>query len=104
VLLATLAVAAGERGVRRFRGEILASNHPMRALLGEVGAVVRRESGDGTLVFDVDLGEQAAEANRPSSPALARLLREAASSMAIFVRSVLPSTSDRDDDRDGEKR
>jgi hypothetical protein len=89
ILLATLAIAATERGVERFRGAILASNAPVRAILAEVGAVLHREDAT-TLVFDVALGEPQPEPDRPSSPALSRLLREAASSMAILARNLRP--------------
>lgn len=95
ILLATLADAAVERGVRHFRGEALATNEPVRALLAEGGAVVRREAG-GTIVFDVALGTSDAGAVEPapaSSPALSRLLREAAASMAFFVRNLRPPSS-----------
>jgi GNAT superfamily N-acetyltransferase len=86
LLLMTLADAARERGVERFRADVLASNAPMLHMLEGAGAVRVRESdeaSDGaTLTFDVPLGD--------TKPALARLLREAASSMAVLVRSLAP--------------
>jgi GNAT superfamily N-acetyltransferase len=49
-----LARCALERGVARFRGEILVDNAPVRQLLAEVGATVYPVEG-GSLLFDVDL-------------------------------------------------
>jgi len=91
ILLATLADAAIERGIRHFRGEALATNEPVRALLAEGGAVLRREAG-GTIVFDIALGPTS-DAAPASSPTLARFLREAASSMAFFVRNLRPPSA-----------
>jgi GNAT superfamily N-acetyltransferase len=54
LLLTKLAEAAEERHVKKFRGEVLASNQPMRKLLEEAGAV-GRDAGDGTLVFDIPI-------------------------------------------------
>jgi len=54
-LALTLARAALERGVLRFRGELLAENDPMRRLLADAGATVR-PSEDRSLVFEVQLG------------------------------------------------
>ncbi|HEY6034847.1 MAG TPA: GNAT family N-acetyltransferase [Kofleriaceae bacterium] len=57
ILALALARAALERGVKRFRGEILAENEPVRRLLEGVGATMR--FGDsGSLVFEVDLGSR----------------------------------------------
>jgi RimJ/RimL family protein N-acetyltransferase len=54
ILLATLADAAKERGIRKFRGEVLTSNDPMRRLLEEAGATATEEAA-GTTTFDVPL-------------------------------------------------
>lgn len=55
LLLRRLAAAARERGVERFRGEILPRNEPMRRLLEEhVDARVTARNGDG-LRFEVEL-------------------------------------------------
>ena len=40
--------------MKKFRGEVLASNDVMRHLLEAAGAI-GRDSGDGTLVFDVPI-------------------------------------------------
>jgi RimJ/RimL family protein N-acetyltransferase len=57
LLLATLAGAASERGIRKFRGEVLASNAPVRHLLEEVGAEIK-DTGDVTITFDVPLADK----------------------------------------------
>ena len=54
LLALALARAAVAQGIRRFRGEILATNQPVQQLLVEAGAVVK-PSDDGALVFDVVL-------------------------------------------------
>ncbi|HET9992621.1 MAG TPA: GNAT family N-acetyltransferase [Kofleriaceae bacterium] len=54
MLALALARAAVERGVKRFRGEILAENEPVRRLLEEVGASIR-PAECGSLVFEVEL-------------------------------------------------
>jgi hypothetical protein len=85
-LLAALARAARERGIRVFRGEVLASNTPMRRLLDEVGAVVRGDDG-ATLVFDVPLAPPESEGQDGSwMEPLRRLLRAAAESLAALRR------------------
>ncbi len=90
ILLKVLSEAARERGVRKFRAQVLASNAPVRALLDEVGAVVHREES-GAIVFDVALGPPDPEPQ--ASHALSRLLREAAASMAVMIRHLRPPTT-----------
>jgi hypothetical protein len=82
----TLAEAARERGIRRFRATMLANNTPMRYLAEAVGAKVRRED-DVTLSIEVDLGTE-------HDTMLKRLFREAASSMAFLIRNLRPPSSD----------
>ncbi len=56
LLAATMAEAAVERGISKFRGEVLESNGPMRHLLGEIGAEqVPTADGSGTVTFDISL-------------------------------------------------
>lgn len=86
-LLLALTEAARERGVHHFRGEVLASNAPVRAILEEVGAHAKREES-GALVFDVAIDGAEKNHHRPS--ALERLLRAAAASMAGAIRSLRP--------------
>ncbi len=85
LLLSALAALALARGVRAFRGEVLAENATMRHLLDEVGAATRAEDGQ-TLVFDVPLhGPVEAVAREPSHP-LRRLLRAAAGELGMARR------------------
>lgn len=84
ILLSVLADAARERGVHVFRGEVLRDNLPMRALLEQAGATVKRDEGM-TLVFDTPLDvphgpETRAEIGREHP--LRQLLRAAAEAIA----------------------
>jgi GNAT superfamily N-acetyltransferase len=87
ILLTTLADAARERGVKRFRGEVLATNGPIRQILAEAAAQVVRADGV-TVEYDVAL--DAPPTNEHGVSILARLLREAAASMAIHLRRLGP--------------
>jgi RimJ/RimL family protein N-acetyltransferase len=77
LLLATLAAAAKERGIDKFRGELLASNAPMREFLEGVGAELH-DVGSGTLTFDVAL--------EPHDGPLHRLFREASAKLGDLLR------------------
>jgi RimJ/RimL family protein N-acetyltransferase len=87
LLLTVLARAAWERGIRSFRGEILAANEPMRKMLELVGARLTRVDGE-TLAYDVPLGDEAEPAARESP--IRRVFRELAASMAEVVRRLGP--------------
>jgi GNAT superfamily N-acetyltransferase len=78
LLLATLADAAKERGIRKFRGEVLTSNDPMRRLLEEAGATAVEEA-TGTTTFDVPLDEPAGD------PVPLKVLRAIAGSMIVWL-------------------
>ena len=80
LLLATLAEAARERGITKFRGEVLASNAPMRHLLAEVGAQ-EVSTGDGAVAFDVSLTD-----GERSGAMLQRLLRAAGEQVFEILR------------------
>ena len=88
LLLTTLALAAKERGVSCFRGEVLASNEPMRKLLAECGAQ-GRDGGYGTVVFDVPI-----DAAHEGSP-LRKVLREVAASMVVWLSRLYAGRDDR---------
>jgi GNAT superfamily N-acetyltransferase len=93
ILGLTLARAALERGVKRFRGEIIANNEPVRLLLEEVGAVVHR-AGDESLVFDVDLGPPESPSASRRFEAVARgVLRAASSHLVGLIRGLGPPSS-----------
>jgi RimJ/RimL family protein N-acetyltransferase len=92
ILGLALARAGLERGVTRFRGEILANNQPVRQLLEDVGAVLQR-ADDKSLVFDIELGPDAK--STPSGvggfDAVARtLLRAASSHLVGLIRGLGP--------------
>jgi GNAT superfamily N-acetyltransferase len=87
LLTVTLARAARERGIRHFRGEILADNVAVRELLRDVGADVRSVEG-GRLVFDVALGEQPV-APEPEPRRWHTLLRAASTWLAGLVNQRL---------------
>ncbi len=93
VLGIALARAALERGVTRFRGEILTDNAPVRQLLAEVGALVR-PGEDGSLVFDVELGPEDGPAAMARLEVIARgLLRAASSHLVGLIRGLAPRAS-----------
>jgi len=54
MLLKALTEAARERGITMFRAAVLAENEPMRRILDEAGAVIRKDEGD-TLIADVPI-------------------------------------------------
>jgi GNAT superfamily N-acetyltransferase len=84
LLLATLAAAARERGIVRFRAEVLRTNEAMKALLHDVDETARPKT-DGTLaVYELDLPEpsRAEEATGP----LFGLLRLAAGGLEFLLR------------------
>jgi len=90
ILGLTLARAGIERGIKRFRGEVLANNEPVRQLLEEVGAVVHRERDD-SLVFDVELGPDESHPGRRSLEKVARaILRAASSHLGGLIRGFVP--------------
>ncbi len=79
LLAVTLARAARERGIDRFRGELLADNAAARQLLEDVGARIVKDEG-GNLTFDVALEEHPPQ---PSRDVVARRLLEAASTFVF---------------------
>lgn len=92
LLALTLAEAARERGIHHFRGEVLASNLPMRQMLEELGAVVRSESSE-SIAIDVSLDDPNSAAGEP---VIVRWLRAAADRLAGRIRSVPPPPGDRE--------
>jgi GNAT superfamily N-acetyltransferase len=82
LLLTTLARIALARGVRVFRGEVLAENTRMRHLLEEVGATTHPADGQ-TLLFDVPIHEPLEALDKEPPHPLRRLLRAAAESLGM---------------------
>jgi GNAT superfamily N-acetyltransferase len=91
LLAVTLAEAARERGIHRFRAEVLKSNVPVRALLEEMGATVTSDGAE-SIVFDVSLEDAVPEDALPSErhPSVRNVLRAAASQVAGLIRSLGP--------------
>jgi GNAT superfamily N-acetyltransferase len=85
LLSLALVAAALERNVRRFSGEVLASNEPMLEALRTAGAKLA-PAGAGTVRFDLPVRDA-------KEPALRRLLREAARSLTVFLRRLPLSPS-----------
>lgn len=84
LLATTLAEAARERGIRTFRAEVLADNEPMRAIMGEIGAIERARD-EGVITYDVTLDGEPTRGGPVD-----RLLRAAAGSMAVLLRRLRP--------------
>ncbi len=80
LLSATMAEAAVERGITKFRGEVLATNAPMRHLLEEIGAE-QVGGSDGTVAFDVSLTDGTEPRGR-----LERVIRAAGEQMFDYLR------------------
>jgi GNAT superfamily N-acetyltransferase len=93
LLLTALARLALARGVRVFRGEVLAENTRMCHLLEEVGATVTRAADGQTLVFDVPIHEPLEALDQEKEPVhpLRRLLRAAAESLGMVRPEPGPS-------------
>jgi hypothetical protein len=83
LLAATMAEAAVERGITKFRGEVLETNGPMRHLLEEIGAE-QAGHGDGTIAFDVSLTGDAETQGR-----LERVIRAAGQQMFEYLRHLM---------------
>lgn len=84
ILLRSLSKAAKERGIRTFRGEVLASNTAMRRLLDDAGARLLPSDSEA-LTFDVPLGEETPAEDELSH----RILRVVAEWVASFGPSAL---------------
>lgn len=87
LLLRATAHAAMERGIERFRGEVLSENEPMRALLRGLSVDVVEDHGD-SIVFDVPIAPLLGDEHRTAQAA--RLLREAAAAVLRFLERHLP--------------
>jgi GNAT superfamily N-acetyltransferase len=92
ILGVALGRAALERGITRFRGEVLTDNQPVRQLLDEVGATIRHAEG-GAVVFEVDLEAAEAPAAPPRLELLARRVLRAASTQLMGLIRGLPAAA-----------
>jgi RimJ/RimL family protein N-acetyltransferase len=90
ILALALARAAHERGVRRFRGRVLADNEAMRQLLADVGAVTGKPE-QGGVVFDVELTPTPFTPGSRLDAIARRMLHAAADALVgVFGRPGLP--------------
>lgn len=85
LLLRALSREARARGIRTFRGEVLASNAAMQGLLRSAGAHVVAVDGE-VLSFDVPVGEDEADDAQP----LRRILR----TVAAWITEITSSGGD----------
>jgi RimJ/RimL family protein N-acetyltransferase len=86
LLAIALARAAWERGVRRFRGRVLAENPQILQLLVELGATLEKPDEHGGVVFEVELIPTPFPPGSALDLLARRLLKAAATAMAVFVR------------------
>jgi GNAT superfamily N-acetyltransferase len=69
LLLAHLADVARERGIGRFRAEVIGANHAVRALVHELDANVTPAAVDGNIaVYDLEVPADGAEAPLRQQP------------------------------------
>jgi ribosomal protein S18 acetylase RimI-like enzyme len=81
VLLRELMRSAEHHGIKTIRAEVLADNDTMRGLLERAGAQkIEQQSGDGMIAYDLRIAP-------PASPNVFELLRAAAETMAVRMRS-----------------
>jgi len=92
VLLSVLIDKARAIGVKRFRAEVLRENEPMMKLLLGAGATMHRTSGP-TVIFDVPI-EGATQDSAEEASLVERVLRAAASSLTVFLRTLRPPQSE----------
>jgi GNAT superfamily N-acetyltransferase len=85
LLATTLAEAAIERGIHKFRADVLADNEPMRAMMAEIGAAEGATQA-GVISYDIALDGLGPNRGGPVD----RLLRAAAGSMAVLLRRLGP--------------
>lgn len=83
LLASSLAEVAHRAGIKRFRGEALEDNVPLRALLSDLG-IVPTHTHEGTVVFEVDIQGVGQE---PASP-LRRWMRAAVSTLEGAVNTL----------------
>ncbi len=100
LLLVRLAQAARERGVHFFRCEVLASNEPMRQLLGKVAPDARGTSDGETLRVDIPLDglDVPAPVVLKDHP-LYRIFLEAAAGVLVLVNLIGHARDARDDQK-----
>ena len=78
LLLLRLAAAAEERGIQRFRCEVLGSNASMKALIDQLAPEHSTDVGGGIMSIDFPIPAVATDAAEPPADALYRFFRAAA--------------------------
>ena len=99
ILFRRLVAAAQERGILRFTAEILATNDPMRAILGEVSQEYGAVNDEGLLVIDVPLDALARATGKPRHPFYEMLVYAAQGLVAVrhsLARAVGAEVGDSD--------
>jgi GNAT superfamily N-acetyltransferase len=86
LLLATLAVAARERGIKKFRAQVLPLNKPMTSLLKSLDEHAAPSLEDGLLVYELPLPEMPPEGI--AEWAVYRLMKLAAEGVEIVFRTI----------------
>jgi GNAT superfamily N-acetyltransferase len=88
MLFMRLVAAASERGVDRFRCEVLGSNQTMQTLIDDIAPVHTTEGDGGVLTIDFALPHEAATETERSESALYRFFRAAAEGAVEWTGAV----------------
>ena len=88
LLLSRLAAAAGERGIARFRAEVLRTNQAMVALLHELDATPPATYDGSVAVYELAIPDLA-EAERHTG-AIFAVLKLAAAGLQVLARRLMP--------------
>jgi GNAT superfamily N-acetyltransferase len=86
LLASSLAAAARERGVTRFRVEVLRTNDAVQALLHDLAPTTRPAIDGPVATYDLALAERGEEAEEPTTGPIYRLLRLAAGGLQVVLR------------------
>lgn len=89
LLLSRLAAAAAERGIHRFRADVMRTNQPMMALLHELDATAHPTFDGPIATYDLTLPAQGSE--EETQGPLFGVLRLAAKGLQIVLRRLLPA-------------
>lgn len=88
MLFMRLVEAASERGIERFRCEVLGSNQTMQTLIDDVAPQHSTEAGSGVLSIDFALPHSSASENERSESAMYRFFRAAAKGAIEWTEAV----------------
>lgn len=99
ILFQRLVEAAIERGLQRFSAEVLATNDPMRAILGEVSQEYGTVNDAGLLVIDAPLDALAKGLGAHTNP-IYQIIRYAAQGLVVMRRALSHAVRDEDEAED----